>query len=190
MLTNTGYGPGVDLWSIGVITYILLCGFPPFYGDTIPEMFEQIMSGKFDFPAEYWGSISNNAKDFISKLLVVDTKKRLTAQQALEHPWLKPKVSKAKQKLTPIEDSKSNCQIQRLLLPPSWHRSFLAVCRPPSPPDIRRPTRRPSEAISKSEENEKNGTFFKFLFLSEQFHARDDFFYSSNRQRDAKLSLN
>lgn len=93
VLTNTGYGPGVDLWSIGVITYILLCGFPPFYGDTIPEMFEQIMSGKFDFPAEYWGSISSNAKDFISKLLVVDTKKRLTAQQALDHPWLKPKVS-------------------------------------------------------------------------------------------------
>ena len=52
VLTNTGYGPGVDLWSVGVITYILLCGFPPFYGDTIPEMFEQIMSGTFDFPAE------------------------------------------------------------------------------------------------------------------------------------------
>ncbi len=93
VLTNTGYGPGVDLWSVGVITYILLCGFPPFYGDTIPEMFEQIMAGSFDFPAEYWGNISSNAKDFISKLLVVNTTKRLTAAQALEHPWLQPKAA-------------------------------------------------------------------------------------------------
>merc|ERR1711991_522724 len=89
VLQATGYGPGVDMWSIGVITYILLCGFPPFYGDTIPEMFEQIMSGQFDYPEEYWGSISDNAKKFISSLLLVDVNKRLTAKQALEHPWLK-----------------------------------------------------------------------------------------------------
>lgn len=91
VLTNTGYGPGVDMWSIGVITYILLCGFPPFYGDTIPEMFEQIMAGKFDFPNEYWGNISKDAKDFISKLLLVDSAKRLSAEDALKHPWLQPK---------------------------------------------------------------------------------------------------
>ena len=89
VLTNTGYGSGVDMWSIGVITYILLCGFPPFYGDTIPEMFEGIMAGSYDFPAEYWGSISDDAKDFVSKLLIVDVKLRLTADQALVHPWLK-----------------------------------------------------------------------------------------------------
>jgi len=95
VLTNTGYVPGVDMWSIGVIAYILLCGFPPFYGDTIPEMFEQIMAGKFDYPNEYWGNISKNAKDLISQLLVVDTKKRLTAEQALLHPWLQPKGAPA-----------------------------------------------------------------------------------------------
>jgi serine/threonine protein kinase len=54
-------------------------------------MFEQIMAGSFDFPSEYWGNISANAKDFVSKLLVVDTKVRMTAEQALAHPWLKPK---------------------------------------------------------------------------------------------------
>ena len=83
------------MWSIGVITYILLCGFPPFYGDTIPEMFEQIMAGSYDFPSEYWGSISAAAKDFVSKLLLVDVKKRLTAEEALAHPWLKSKAADA-----------------------------------------------------------------------------------------------
>lgn len=89
VLQNTGYGPEVDMWSIGVIAYILLCGFPPFFGDTVPEMFEQIMAGSFDFPAEYWGDVSKEAKDFISKLLVVSQKDRLSAVKALEHPWLK-----------------------------------------------------------------------------------------------------
>ncbi len=58
MLNASGYGKEVDMWSIGVITYILLCGFPPFYGDTVPEIFEQIMEANFDYPEEYWGSVS------------------------------------------------------------------------------------------------------------------------------------
>ncbi|KAK5583786.1 hypothetical protein RB653_005386 [Dictyostelium firmibasis] len=89
VLNATGYDKEVDMWSIGVITYILLCGFPPFYGDTVPEIFEQIMEANYEFPEEYWGSVSNEAKDFIRKLLVVDVSKRLNAVNALKHPWLK-----------------------------------------------------------------------------------------------------
>ena len=88
VLRATGYGTEVDMWSIGVITYILLCGFPPFYGETISEMFEQIMSGSFDYPEEYWNNISKDAQDFINLLLKVDPKERLTASEALKHPWL------------------------------------------------------------------------------------------------------
>jgi calcium/calmodulin-dependent protein kinase I len=88
VLNASGYGKEVDMWSIGVITYILLCGFPPFYGDTVPEIFEQIMEANFDYPEEYWGSLSKEAKDFINKLLVVDSDKRLSAGDALKHPWL------------------------------------------------------------------------------------------------------
>ncbi|GAM29199.1 hypothetical protein SAMD00019534_123750 [Acytostelium subglobosum LB1] len=88
VLNATGYDKEVDMWSIGVITYILLCGFPPFYGDTIPEIFEYIMEGNFDYPAEYWGHITPAAKDFINHLLVVDVNSRLTAKDALTHPWL------------------------------------------------------------------------------------------------------
>ncbi|KAN0052789.1 hypothetical protein ACTA71_006896 [Dictyostelium dimigraforme] len=89
VLNATGYDQEVDMWSIGVITYILLCGFPPFYGDTVPEIFEQIMEANYEFPEEYWGNISKEAKDFIGKLLVVDVSKRLNAANALNHPWLK-----------------------------------------------------------------------------------------------------
>jgi len=89
VLQAEGYGEEVDMWSIGVITYILLCGFPPFYSESVPEVFEQIMKAEYDYPAEYWDDISDDAKDFINHLLVVDVKKRLTAKKALEHAWLK-----------------------------------------------------------------------------------------------------
>jgi len=88
ILLTKGYEKEVDLWSIGVITYILLCGFPPFYNDNIAELFEQIMKAEYDFPKEYWHSISKEAKDFVSKLLVADPHERMTSNEALEHPWL------------------------------------------------------------------------------------------------------
>lgn len=64
VLNASGYGKEVDMWSIGVITYILLCGFPPFYGDTVPEIFEQIMEANFDYPEEYWNTISKEGSFF------------------------------------------------------------------------------------------------------------------------------
>jgi len=92
VLNASGYGKEVDMWSIGVITYILLCGFPPFYGDTVPEIFEQIMEASFDYPEEYWSHVSSNAKDFINKLLQVEPEARMTAGVALKHPWLAEKA--------------------------------------------------------------------------------------------------
>jgi len=88
VLKAQGYGKEVDMWSVGVITYILLCGFPPFYQDNIPLLFESIMTADYDYPAEYWDHISDSAIDFIDSLLVVNPKKRMTAEQALQHKWL------------------------------------------------------------------------------------------------------
>jgi len=96
VLNAEGYDKEVDMWSIGVITYILLCGFPPFYSESVPEVFEQIMKAEYDYPDEYWEEISSEAKDFIDHLLVVDVEKRLTAEQALDHAWLKSTAQKKK----------------------------------------------------------------------------------------------
>lgn len=82
------YDKSCDLWSIGVIVYILLCGYPPFYGDTDSDVFDAVMSGKFEFDTAEWSAVSDAAKGFIIDLLVVDPTKRLTAHEALRHPWL------------------------------------------------------------------------------------------------------
>jgi len=89
LMASGSYGIEVDLWSVGVITYLLLCGFPPFYGDAIHDVFEKIMKADFDFPDPYWTDVSPAAKDLIKKLLVVEPSERLSAKQCLEVPWIK-----------------------------------------------------------------------------------------------------
>ena len=76
------------MWALGVITYMLLCGFPPFFDTNIKNMFYQIKKAKFHFPSPFWDTISEQAKDLIKKLLVVDAKKRYTASQLLKHGWI------------------------------------------------------------------------------------------------------
>jgi len=88
VLLGGQYDNEVDIWSIGVITYVLLCGFTPFYGDNQRQLFERILHAKFDFPSPEWDDVSATAKDFVSKLLVVNPAERLSAEQAQQHPWL------------------------------------------------------------------------------------------------------
>ncbi|XP_004404224.1 PREDICTED: serine/threonine-protein kinase DCLK3 [Odobenus rosmarus divergens] len=90
ILSEKGYGLEVDMWAAGVILYILLCGFPPFRSPERDqdELFNIIQLGHFEFLAPYWDNISDAAKDLVSRLLVVDPKKRYTAHQVLQHPWI------------------------------------------------------------------------------------------------------
>ncbi|KAK9694552.1 Calcium/calmodulin-dependent protein kinase type I [Basidiobolus ranarum] len=89
VMNGVGHGKPVDMWAIGVIAYILLCGYFPFTGSSENEELHAILNGKYSFtPGEYWNDISDNAKDFIRRLLVVDPEKRMTVKEALEHPWL------------------------------------------------------------------------------------------------------
>ncbi|KAK6131315.1 hypothetical protein DH2020_034944 [Rehmannia glutinosa] len=83
------YGKEIDVWSAGVILYILLSGFPPFWAETEKGIFEEILGGHVDLQSSPWPSISNGAKDLIKRMLTIDPKKRITAADALEHPWLK-----------------------------------------------------------------------------------------------------
>eukprot|EP00352_Strombidinopsis_acuminata_P003276 CAMPEP_0176381638 /NCGR_PEP_ID=MMETSP0126-20121128/32040_1 /TAXON_ID=141414 ORGANISM="Strombidinopsis acuminatum, Strain SPMC142" /NCGR_SAMPLE_ID=MMETSP0126 /ASSEMBLY_ACC=CAM_ASM_000229 /LENGTH=226 /DNA_ID=CAMNT_0017745579 /DNA_START=264 /DNA_END=944 /DNA_ORIENTATION=- len=88
MTIGGGYGKEVDMWSIGIIIYIMLCGFPPFYSDNNQELFKMIQSGQYDFPSPYWDDVSESAKELVKSLLQVDPKQRLTADQVLMHPWI------------------------------------------------------------------------------------------------------
>ncbi|KAH0625634.1 hypothetical protein JD844_015224 [Phrynosoma platyrhinos] len=87
------YNKSCDLWSLGVIIYVMLCGYPPFYSKhhsrTIPkDMRKKIMTGSFEFPEEEWSQISEMAKDIVRKLLKVKPEERLTIEGVLDHPWL------------------------------------------------------------------------------------------------------
>ncbi|XP_028548644.1 calcium-dependent protein kinase 3-like [Dendrobium catenatum] len=82
------YGPEIDIWSAGVILYILLCGVPPFWAETEQGVAQAILCGTIDFKREPWPNVSENAKDLVRCMLEPDPKSRLTAKQVLEHPWL------------------------------------------------------------------------------------------------------
>ncbi|KEH41584.1 calmodulin-domain kinase CDPK protein [Medicago truncatula] len=82
------YGPEIDIWSAGVILYILLCGIPPFWAETEQGIAQAIIRSVIDFKKEPWPKVSDNAKDLIKKMLDPDPKRRLTAQEVLDHPWL------------------------------------------------------------------------------------------------------
>ncbi|XP_043715138.1 calcium-dependent protein kinase 1-like isoform X2 [Telopea speciosissima] len=82
------YGPEADVWSAGVMIYILLSGVPPFWAETEQGIFDQILHGHIDFSSDPWPRISGSAKDLIKKMLVRDPKKRLTVHQVISHPWV------------------------------------------------------------------------------------------------------
>ncbi|KND03276.1 CAMK/CAMK1 protein kinase [Spizellomyces punctatus DAOM BR117] len=90
ILQQKGHGKPVDMWAIGVITYVLLCGYTPFWAEdnSNTSLFRAILECDYQFDEEYWAEISDAAKDFIRKLLVSDPTRRATAKDALTHPWL------------------------------------------------------------------------------------------------------
>ncbi|CAL8331355.1 unnamed protein product [Lota lota] len=90
IISETGYGLKVDVWAAGVITYILLCGFPPFRSESNhqEDLFEQILEGRLEYPSPYWDPISHSVKELIAHLLRVNPEERYSAQDVLSHPWI------------------------------------------------------------------------------------------------------
>jgi len=94
ILMQKGYGKPVDIWSLGVITFILLSGYPPFYDENDAVLFQKIMRGKFEFDPVYWDAISESAKELISMMLIPDPNKRFNAAQVCAHPWVSGKTAR------------------------------------------------------------------------------------------------
>jgi serine/threonine protein kinase len=88
ILRGDSYGCEVDVWSMGVVCYILLAGYAPFYEDDQKKLFDKIKKGKYHFHDDYWSRISPEAIDLIRKMMTVDQKKRWTSAQLLRHPWI------------------------------------------------------------------------------------------------------
>ena len=88
LASRTGYDKAVDVWSMGVIIYILLCGFPPFYAQNDGELYRRIKAGRYRFIKPQWDPISDEAKAFIRRMLVVDPRQRATIPELLKDPWL------------------------------------------------------------------------------------------------------
>lgn len=85
---NKAYDSKCDIWSAGVILYVLLCGYPPFNGKTSVEVSKIILKGKFSFASGNWVSVSKEAKDLILKMLIYDPKERISASEGISHPWI------------------------------------------------------------------------------------------------------
>ncbi|OIV90774.1 hypothetical protein TanjilG_15507 [Lupinus angustifolius] len=88
ILMGREYDEKVDVWSCGVILYIMLSGIPPFYGDDAAQIFEAVVRGNLRFPSRLFRSVSSSAKDLLRKMICRDVSRRFSAEQALRHPWI------------------------------------------------------------------------------------------------------
>lgn len=90
------YNEKCDIWSIGVVMYVLLCGYPPFNGANDKAIIEAVLKGKFSLDEPEWDDISYEAKDLVRKMLEYDPSKRINAGDALQHPWIKKEAANVK----------------------------------------------------------------------------------------------
>lgn len=116
--------PATDMWSIGVICYILLSGLSPFQGATEPETLCNVTSAKWDFNAEEFESISVDAKDFISRLLVKDPGRRMSCRECLEHKWLRISVQRATKA---VQRTLSTKRLRKFVYRRKWQRAVNAM---------------------------------------------------------------
>lgn len=113
VMLKQGHGKAVDMWSLGVITYTLLCGYSPFRSENLADLVEECRSGRIIFHERYWKDVSKDAKDFIKSLLEPDPKKRTTSQEALKHPWLEGETASDHDLLPEIRSYMAKAKLKR-----------------------------------------------------------------------------
>ncbi|XP_065547997.1 myosin light chain kinase 2, skeletal/cardiac muscle [Lathamus discolor] len=114
-----------DMWSMGVITYMLLSGLSPFLGDNDTETLNNVLAANWYFDEETFESVSNEAKDFVSNLIIKDKSARMSASQCLEHPWLNNLAEKAKRCNRRL---KSQVLLKKYVMRRRWKKNFIGVC--------------------------------------------------------------
>ncbi|XP_071381653.1 calcium/calmodulin-dependent protein kinase IGb [Centroberyx affinis] len=122
VLAQKPYSKAVDCWSIGVITYILLCGYPPFYEETETRLFSKIMKAQYEFDAPFWDDISESAKDFIRNMMQKNPSMRYSTDQALRHPWIIGKTARSQDIYYSV-----SVQIQKNFAKSKWKQAFNAT---------------------------------------------------------------
>ncbi|XP_053499826.1 calcium/calmodulin-dependent protein kinase IGb [Ictalurus furcatus] len=122
VLAQKPYSKAVDCWSIGVITYILLCGYPPFYEESETRLFLKIMKAQYEFDSPFWDDISESAKDFIRNMMKKNPNLRYTTEQALRHPWIIGKTAQSRDIYHSVSE-----QIQKNFAKSKWKQAFNAT---------------------------------------------------------------
>jgi len=123
ILKGKQYDYSADMWSIGVIMYIIIGGYPPFYEDNQQLLFEKIKAADYEFHREFWDNISDDAKDLIAACICLDPEKRITCEEAINHPWLK----KDSRKLSSIDLHKNLEEFKRFNAKRKFKGSVKAV---------------------------------------------------------------
>ncbi|NXW26136.1 KCC2B kinase, partial [Circaetus pectoralis] len=132
VLRKEAYGKPVDIWACGVILYILLVGYPPFWDEDQHKLYQQIKAGAYDFPSPEWDTVTPEAKNLINQMLTINPAKRITAHEALKHPWVcvsavSPRRPPARWPLTPGADPPCPLQ-QRSTVASMMHRQETVEC--------------------------------------------------------------
>ncbi|XP_078144568.1 calcium/calmodulin-dependent protein kinase IGb [Centroberyx gerrardi] len=122
VLAQKPYSKAVDCWSIGVITYILLCGYPPFYEETETRLFSKIMKAQYEFDSPFWDDISESAKDFIRNMMQKNPSMRYSTDHALRHPWIIGKTARSQDIYYSV-----SVQIQKNFAKSKWKQAFNAA---------------------------------------------------------------
>ncbi|KAM4737761.1 LOW QUALITY PROTEIN: calcium/calmodulin-dependent protein kinase IGb [Anableps anableps] len=122
VLAQKPYSKAVDCWSIGVITYILLCGYPPFYEESETRLFSKIMKAQYEFDSPFWDEISESAKDFIRNMMQKNPSMRYSTDQALRHPWIIGKTARSQDIYYSV-----SAQIQKNFAQSKWKQAYNAA---------------------------------------------------------------
>lgn len=113
VMLKKGHGKAVDMWSLGVITYTLLCGYSPFRSENLTDLIEECRAGRIVFHERYWKDVSQDAKDFILTLLQPEPEKRVTSDEALKHSWLTGKTASDRDLLPEIRAYIARARLRR-----------------------------------------------------------------------------